>query len=144
MKIFIWILTFLVVLILGVVYVKISTPNTFTIKETEEKLIEIKKPEIKTPIIYNFPARVMYMKVDFRNFKNIILYRVILKVKDRFELFNLKAMLNNNDLVYSMIEEKKGIKVYILFKSLTEAESILNLFKEYNFNVEIQKIKKRI
>lgn len=144
MKIFIWILTFLVVLILGVVYVKISTPNTFTIKETEEKLREIKKPEIKTPIIYNFPARVMYMKVDFRNFKNIILYRVILKVKDRFELFNLKAMLNNNDLVYSMIEEKKGIKVYILFKSLTEAESILNLFKEYNFNVEIQKIKKRI
>jgi len=144
MKIFIWILTFLVVLILGVVYVKISTPNTFTIKETEEKLREIKKPEIKTPVIYNFPARVMYMKVDFRNFKNIILYRVILKVKDRFELFNLKAMLNNNDLVYSMIEEKKGIKVYILFKSLTEAESILNLFKEYNFNVEIQKIKKRI
>jgi len=144
MKIFIWILTFLVVLILGVVYVKISTPNTFTIKETEEKLREIKKPEIKTPVVYNFPARVMYMKVDFRNFKNIILYRVILKVKDRFELFNLKALLNNNDLVYSMIEEKKGIKVYILFVSLTEAESILNLFKEYNFNVEIQKIKKRI
>jgi len=144
MKIFIWILTFLVVVILGVVYVKISTPNKFTVKETGEKLREIKKPEIKTPVVYNFPARVMYMKVDFRNFKNIILYRVILKVKDRFELFNLKALLNNNDLVYSMIEEKKGIKVYILFKSLTEAESILNLFKEYNFNVEIQKIKKRI
>ncbi len=144
MKIFIYILSFLTVLFLGVVYVKISTPKPVKIEKKEIKLSPKRKEEIKKPPIYEFPARVLYMKIDFRNFRKVILYRVILKVKDRFELFNLKALLNNYNLAYSLIEEKKSVKVYILFKSLAEAEKILNLFKEYNFNVKIEKIKKRI
>jgi len=144
MKLLIGILSFLTILILGVVYVKISTPKTVLVEEKSEIEPKKKLKKLKSPVVYNFPARVLYMRIDFRNFRNVILYRVVLNVKDRFELFNLKALLNNFNIVYSLIEEKKKIKVYILFKSLAEAEKILNLFKEYNFNVKLQKIKQRI
>jgi len=144
MKLLIGILSFLTILILGVVYVKISTPKPVYVEEKSEIEPKKKLKKLKSPVVYNFPARVLYMRIDFRNFRNVILYRVVLNVKDRFELFNLKALLNNFDIVYSLIEEKKKIKVYILFKSLAEAEKILNLFKEYNFNVKLQKIKQRI
>jgi hypothetical protein len=144
MKIFISILIFLTVAVLGFVYVKISTPKPFKEFTPKQQSAQKTVPTLKKPEVYNFPARIVYMKIDFRNFKNIILYRVVLNVKDRFELFNLKALLNSYNIVYSMIEEKKGVKVYILFKSLAEAKKILSLFKEYNFNVKIEKIKKRI
>lgn len=144
MKLLIGILSFLTILILGVVYVKISTPKPVLVEEKSEIEPKKKLKKLKSPVVYNFPARVLYMRIDFRNFRNVILYRVVLNVKDRFELFNLKALLNNFDIVYSLVEEKKKIKVYILFKSLAEAEKILNLFKEYNFNVKLQKIKQRI
>jgi len=144
MKIFISVLIFLTVAVLGFVYVKISTPKSFKEFTLKQQNVQKKVPELKKPENYNFPARIVYMKIDFRNFKTIILYRVILNVKDRFELFNLKVLLNSYNIAYSMIEKEKGVKVYILFKSLAEAKKILNLFKEYNFNVKIEKIKKRI
>jgi hypothetical protein len=144
MKLLIGILSFLTILILGVVYVKISTPKPLYVETSKENEIKKKVEKLKSPVVYNFPARVLYMRIDFRNYRNVILYRVVLNIKDRFELFNLKALLNNFDIVYSLIEEKKKIKVYILFKSLAEAEKILNLFKEYNFKAKIEKIKQRI
>ena len=144
MKILISVLIFLTVVILGLVYVKISSPEDFKVEKLKKQNFKKKEFKLKKPEIYDFPARVLYMKIDFRNFKSVVLYRVVLNVKDRFELFNLKALLKSYNIVYSLIEGKKELKVYILFKSLAEAEKILNLFKEYNFNVKIEKIKKRI
>ncbi len=144
MKILISVLIFLTVVILGLVYVKISSPEDFKVEKLKKQNFIKKEFKLKKPEIYDFPARVLYMKIDFRNFKSVVLYRVVLNVKDRFELFNLKALLKSYNIVYSLIEGKKELKVYILFKSLAEAEKILNLFKEYNFNVKIEKIKKRI
>ena len=144
MKILISVLIFLTVVILGLVYVKISSPEDFKVEKLKKQNFKKKEFKLKKPEIYDFPARILYMKIDFRNFKSVVLYRVVLNVKDRFELFNLKALLKSYNIVYSLIEGKKELKVYILFKSLAEAEKILNLFKEYNFNVKIEKIKKRI
>ncbi|WP_456470947.1 hypothetical protein [Caminibacter sp.] len=144
MKILIWILSFLILFILGYVYVKISAPEV-EFKPVKEVVKPLKKEiSLKKPEIYNFPARILYMKIDFRTYKNIILYKLALNVNDRYAVFNIKAILDNYGLIYSLLEEKKEIKIYILFKSLAEAEKILNLFKEYNFNVKIEKIKKRI
>ena len=146
MKYLVVILSIAIFVILSFVYIEISKPNSCEIKKITRqremkfsKSFTIKKPEFS----YFFPVRVLYMKIDFNKFRYILIYKISLKHIDRFAFFNISALLNNYNIHYSLIEKKKA-EIYIFFRSLKEANTILNLFKEYNFNIKIQKIKKRI
>jgi hypothetical protein len=52
-------------------------------------------------------------------------------------------ILENENIAYSMLEKKKT-EIFILFKSLAQAERILKIFKNYHFDIDIKKIIKRI
>ena len=144
MKIFISFLFFLTFAILIAIYVNISKPQINLKEIAKQENLTKEKSEIKKPIIYNFPAKVLAMHIDFRKYKYIYLYRAILNVKDRYELFNIKVILDNFNLIYSLAENKKNEKIYILFRNLNEAKKVLDIFKEYNFKIKIEKIKQRI
>ncbi len=144
MKFVIALLTLLNIAILAFVYVKISAPD-ITFKEPKIKLLPKKEEvKLKKPVVYNFPAKVLYMKIDFRNYKKVVIYKVIVKIKDRFSAFNVKTILNNYNLPYTLFENGKEIIVFIVFRNLKEAKKILNLFKEYNFDIKMTKQIKRI
>jgi len=111
MKIFIWILTFLVVLILGVVYVKISTPNTFTIKETEEKLIEIKNRD--------FAMVSCYKEINELSAEDPNLVKVILDKNNDAIYFSRSKIPYNRDNIPHIYFGHIGIYGFIK-KSLDE------------------------
>ena len=146
MKYIVAVLSIVIFIILSLIYIKISRPdnyrNTIVSKQSE---INFSKPFNikKTNFSYLFPARVLYMKIDFHKFKYVVIYKVTLRGLDRFAFFNIRTLLNNYNIHYSLLQRKKA-EIYIFFRSLKEANTILNLFKEYNFNIKIQKIKKRI
>jgi len=144
MKIIISLLSVIIFFSLILTYVKISKP--FIPKEKKEKEIQKEKTE-KFKVLkfkyYSLPARVLYEKIDFRQIKIIILYKLTINNKDKFAIFNIVEVLRNNNISYSMIKQK-NTQIYVVFKSLKEAEKILNLFKYYNFPVKLQKITKRI
>ncbi|NPA87903.1 hypothetical protein [Caminibacter pacificus] len=146
MKIIIASLSLLIVLILGFVYVKISTPEkSFQTQKVEKKEKKVKVlNDFKLETKYDFPARIAYMSVDFRDFRYIEIYKVEIDVNDKFTLFNVKELLKSQNIPFSMIEDKNGIKIYILFRNLAEADRVINLFKEYNFKIKLQKLKQRI
>jgi len=145
MKYLIGFLTVLIFVILSVIYFNISKP-VIVKKEEREKEKNITFTEIK-PLkpknIYFFPAKILYMKVDFKKFNYIIIYKIIVNNFDKYALFNIKTILEEYNVPYSLYKGKKE-EIYIFFRNLSEANSIINLFKEYNFNIKIQKIKKRI
>jgi len=146
MKIVVTLLSLLIAIILGIVYVKISTPEIKSeVKTTQSEKKEVKKePNFKITNEFNFPARIAYMRVDFKDVRYIELYKVEIDVNDKYTLFNVKELLKSNKVPFSMVEDKKGIKIYILFRDLTQADKVINLFKEYNFKIKLQKIKQRI
>ena len=144
MKIFISFLFFLTFAILVAIYVNISKPQINLKEVAKQENLTKEKIKIKKPTIYNFPAKVLAMHIDFRKYRYVYLYRVTIDVKDRYELFNMEAILKNFNLIYSLIENKKNEKVYILFRNLNEAKKVLDFFKEYNFKIKIEKIKQRI
>ena len=144
MKLFISVFLFLIAVSLVFVYVKISTPKRVVEKtffKIEDNTTEIK---IKKPVVYNFPAKVFFMKIDFRSYKKAVIYKVIIKIEDRFSAFNVKALLNSSNLPYTIFDNGKEVIIYILFKNLKEAKHIINLFKEYNFNIKLTKQIQRI
>jgi hypothetical protein len=146
MKIIIFILTIIISAILFITYDKISQPEIERFQPTEENLTKIKTKEYVLKLSFNtysFPAREMFMKIDFREYKNIILYKVTINANDEYAIFNIKAILENENIAYSMLEKKKT-EIFILFKSLAQAERIIKLFKSYKFNIKIEKIIKRI
>jgi len=146
MKIFISFLIGIIVISLIVTYAKISKPE---IEKIEVKKEEEAKSVLKEEKIINFsfnklffPARELNIRIDFEKGKRVILYKVVLD-GDRFALFNIKTILNQENISYSLIESKKT-EIYIVFKSLKEAEKVLKIFKEYNFDIKVQKITKRV
>ncbi len=146
MKIIIFILSLLIAVILFITYDKISQPEIERSQSTEQTLKKIKTKDDVLKLSFNsfsFPAREMFMKVDFKEYKNIILYKVVIKANDEYAVFNIKAILENENIAYSMLEKKKT-QIFILFKSLAQAERIIKLFKSYNFNMKVEKIIKRI
>jgi len=146
MKYLVAVLSIAIFIILSFVYIEISKPNSYETKKImKQKEMKFSKPfNIKKPeFSYFFPVRVLYMKIDFNKFRYILIYKISLKSIDRFAFFNIRVLLNNYNIHYSLLERKKA-EIYIFFRSLKEANTILNLFKEYNFNIKIKKIKKRI
>ncbi len=146
MKYLIWFLIFVIFGVLSFIYLKVSSPVIVNFKQTGiEKIYqknEIKKI-LKPDIAYSFPARILYMKIGFKPFRYEIVYKVTINNADKYAIFNIKTILDNYNVNYSVYNAKKS-EIYIFFKDLTQASLVLNLFKEYNFNIKIQKIKKRI
>jgi hypothetical protein len=148
MKIIISLLSILILALLILTYVKISKPNvkSFEINENEINLTKLKSEENFNFSLFNYntlPARVLYEKIDFKQAKIVILYKLMIKNNDKFALFNILEILKEKNIPYSMIKEK-NTQIFVIFKSLKEAEDVLNLFKFYNFPVKLQKIIKRI
>ncbi len=145
MKYLISILSFFILSGLVFFYFQISKPEKINQNTKSQKKISFKESffDIKKPKILNLPARVLYMKIDFNKFRYEIVYKITIKNLDKYSIFNIKTILDNNKIVYSLFKAKKT-EIYIFFKNLEQANSVLNLFKEYNFNIKIEKIKKRI
>jgi hypothetical protein len=146
MKILIFILTAIITVILFVTYDKISQPEIRKIQPTEQNLTSIKAQGDVLNLSfksYSFPARELFMKIGFKEYKNIVLYKVVINTHDEYAVFNIKAILENEGIAYSMLEKKKT-EIFILFKSLSQAERIIKLFKSYNFKIKIEKTIKRI
>ncbi|GAX88192.1 conserved hypothetical protein [Lebetimonas natsushimae] len=147
MKIIISFLTILIFALLILTYVKISKPNVsnYELKKNEINLSKLKSKEsLNFTYKYNaLPARVLYEKINFKNIKTVIFYKLIIKNDDKFALFNILEILKSKKITYSMIKQK-NTQIFVIFRSLKEAEDILNLFKFYNFPVKLQKFIKRI
>ena len=146
MKIVIFIFTIIISAILFVTYDKISQPEIEYIKPHEQNNTEIKAQGDVLKLSFNtitFPAREMFMKIDFREYKTIFLYKITINANDKYAIFNIKMILENENIAYSMLEKKKT-EIFILFKSLAQAERILKIFKNYHFDIDIKKIIKRI
>jgi hypothetical protein len=148
MKIIISLLSVLILALLILTYVKISKPNinNFQFNEKEINLTRLKSKESLKLFLFKYnalPARVLYEKINFKNIKTVILYKLSIKNNDKFAVFNILEILKNKKIAYSMIKEK-NTQIFVIFKSLKEAEDVLNLFKFYNFPVKLQKIIKRI
>ena len=128
-----------------IIYIKISQPVIFSKKQgkQENKITFMKNEPLVAENRYFFPARILFMKIDFKQIRYVIVYKVMIRNFDKFALFNIKTILDEYNIPYSLYRGKKS-EIYIFFKNLAEANSVLNLFKEYNFNIKIQKIKKRI
>jgi len=142
------VISFLIGIIISLIvtYVKISKPEIENIEvKKEEKIKKVLKEEKIIDYSFNkffFPARELNIKIDFEKGRRVILYKVTLN-GDRFALFNIKAILNQENISYSLIESKKT-EIYIVFRSLKEAEKVLKIFREYNFDIKLQKITKRV
>ena len=146
MKIIISILTIIIVAILFITYDKISQPEIEKIQPTKQTITKTDAEGDVLKLSFNsftFPARELFMKIDFKEYKNIILYKVTINANDEYAIFNIKAILENENIAYSMLEKKKT-EIFILFKTLQQAERIINIFKSYNFKIKIEKIIKRI
>ncbi len=144
MKIAVFVLSLLLAAVLTGIYMKISTPEVAYSVKKNNVLEHTVKESIKKPLVYSFPARILFMKIDFRNYKKVIIYKVVINLNDKFEFFNVKALLNNYNIPFTLFESGKILRIYILFRNFNEAKRILDLFKEYNFNIKIIKQIKRI
>jgi len=144
-----YIISFLsLILFLGILffYLQISKPESeINYKKSEKEITQIEQKifKFKKKNFINLPVRDLYMKIDFNQYKYIIIYKIVIKNVDKYAFFNIKEILDAYKIAYSMIKEK-NTEIYIFFKNLKEANSVLNLFKEYNFNIKIEKLKKRI
>lgn len=141
------VISFLIGIIISLIvtYVKISKPEIENIEVKKEEVKKVLKEEKIINYSFNrffFPARELNIKIDFEKGRRVILYKVTLN-GDRFALFNIKAILNQENISYSLIESKKT-EIYIVFRSLKEAEKVLKIFREYNFDIKLQKITKRV
>ncbi len=146
MKIVVFVLTSLIAVILFIVYDKISKPDIETIPATKQNITKVETKEDTLKLSFSshaFPAREMFMKIDFREYKKIILYKVTIDANDEYALFNIKAILENEAIAYSMLEKEKT-QIFILFRSLAQANRIIRLFQSYHFDIKFKKIIKRI
>jgi hypothetical protein len=130
-------------------YVKILKFNKLSYEYNFKKHISLTKLKSEEDLNFSsinyksLPARILYEKIDFRNIKTVVLYKVVIKNDDKFAIFNILKILKEKDIPYSMIKQKKT-QIFVVFRNLKEAEDVLNLFKFYNFPVKLQKIIKRI
>jgi hypothetical protein len=111
MKIIISLLSILIFSLLILTYVKISKPNinNFQFNEKEINLTRLKSKESLKLFLFKYnalPARVLYEKINFKNIKTVILYKLSIKNNDKFAVFNILEILKNKKIAYSMIKEK--------------------------------------
>jgi hypothetical protein len=148
MKYFFFSVFFIVALILIIVYIKISNYNINNtqkgpkiVKETKEKnsIIKVLNLDEKKIIL---PAKELYLRIDLNyNPKIVILYQTILNNLNKYTLFGIEQVLKLNNIKYSVIKSQNDLKLFINFDKKSQANRIIELFKSYNFNVKLKKIK---
>ena len=132
-----------------VTYLKISNFNTnkniierpkITKEQKEENSI-IKALSFNTKKV-TLPARELYLRIDL-NYKPkiVILYQAVLNNLNKYVLFGVEQILKLNNIKYSIIKSKNNLKLFINFDKKRQAQKIIRLFKSYNFDVKLKKIK---
>jgi len=148
MKYFFFSVFFVLVVILIITYLKISNFNKNNNIIEKPKITKEQKEEnsiikvlINTKKI-TLPARELYLRIDL-NYKPkiVILYQAVLNNLNKYALFGIEQILKLNNIKYSIIKSKNNLKLFINFDKKNQANRIIRLFKSYNFDVKLKKIK---
>jgi len=149
MKYFLFSIFFLIFTGLIIVYINISSVNIKEKKEPLLKKVEKKEEITIVKLLANakiktiFPAKELYIKIDLNYIpKPKILYQTIIRKLDKYKLFGIEQILELNNIKYSIIKSENDLKLFINFDKKSQARKIKNLFKNYNFNVELKKVTK--
>ncbi|NPA54795.1 MAG: hypothetical protein GXO40_00330 [Epsilonproteobacteria bacterium] len=136
---------------LVVVYIRISGVDITPPKQTSP-LVKPKKEELSiikllanTPSGDLFPAKELYLKVnlDFIS-KTHILYQTVINNLDKYTLFGIEQILQMNNIKYSIIKLKDDLKLFVNFTDVAQAKQIQQIFKSYNFDVKLKRVKVQI
>jgi len=140
---------FLIFMGLIITYINISSVNIKEKKEVSKpKIIKQEEENIvkllaNTKIKNIFPAKELYLKIDLTYIpKPKILYRVVFNKLNKYKLFGIEQILDLNNIKYSIIKSQNDLKLFINFDKKSQAIKIEQLFKNYNFNVKLQKVTK--
>jgi hypothetical protein len=137
MKVIISLLSLLIFFLLVLTYVKISKFNKLSYEYNLKKHISLTKSKSEEDLNFSsinyksLPARILYEKIDFRNIKTVVLYKVVIKNDDKFAIFNILKILKEKDIPYSMIKQKKT-QIFVVFRNLKEAMLIEKREKNLN------------
>jgi hypothetical protein len=148
MKYFFFTIFFLFLLSLIIVYLNISLPyekqpqQIIKREEIKEDVNSVLKALANSDTIEGFPAKELYLRVDLNYVpKTKILYQTILNRLDKYKLFGVEQILKLNNIKYSIIKSENDLKLFINFDKKGQAEKIMNIFKSYNLNVKLKKLK---
>jgi len=148
MKYFFFSVFFITLITLVIVYIKIinynvdvEKSNPILKKQKEEKNNILKALSLNEKKII-LPARELYLRVDL-NYKPkiVVLYQMLLTNLNKYTVFGVEQILKLNNIKYSIIKSKNDLKLFINFDKKVEAKQITRLFKSYNFDVKLKKIK---
>jgi len=148
MKYFFFSIFFFFIVALIIVYVNISSPDVkrqselIKKEEIREEVNSVIKALATTDTIRGFPAKELYLRVDLNYIpKTKILYQTILNNLDKYKLFGIEQILKLNNIRYSIIKSENNLKLFINFDKKRQAIKIMKIFKSYNFNVKLKKLK---
>jgi len=139
---------FFLTIALIVVYIRISSveikekPEMVKNEKITEEINSVIKVLATTNVVKGFPAKELYLRVDLNYIpKTRILYQTILNKLNKYKLFGIEQILKLNNIRYSIIKSKNDLKLFINFDKKEQAEKIMKIFKSYNFNVKLKKLK---
>jgi len=139
---------FFLTIALIVVYIRISSveikekPEMVKNEKITEEINSVIKVLATTNVVKGFPAKELYLRVDLSYIpKTRILYQTILNKLNKYKLFGIEQILKLNNIRYSIIKSKNDLKLFINFDKKEQAEKIMKIFKSYNFNVKLKKLK---
>ena len=141
-------LFFILLFSLIIVYIRISNISfkenrvVKQSKEVEKERIDVIKVLADSKVKVVFPAKELYLKMDLNYVpKTTILYQTIINNLDKYKVFGIEQILELNKIRYSIIKSKNDLKLFINFDKKEQAEKIMKIFKSYNFNVKLKKLK---
>jgi len=149
MKYFFFSVFFVLLGVLIVTYLKISNFDINNSVKERPKITKEQKEEnsIIKALSFNtkkitLPAKELYLRIDL-NYKPkiVILYQAVLNNLNKYALFGIEQILKLNNIKYSIIKSKNNLKLFINFDKKNQANRIIKLFKSYNFDVRLKKIK---
>jgi len=139
---------FFLTIILIIVYIRISSveikekPEMVKNEKITERVNSVIKVLATTNVVKGFPAKELYLRVDLNYVpKTRVLYQTILNKLNKYKLFGIEQILKLNNIRYSIIKSKNDLKLFINFDKKEQAEKIVKMFKNYNFNVKLKKLK---
>ena len=139
---------FLIFTALIITYINISSVNIKEKKEVFPETIEKKEENSIVKLLANskikniFPAKELYLKIDLNYIpKPKILYQVIIDKLDKYKIFGIEQILDLNYVKYSIIKTQNDLQLFINFDKKSQANKIKKIFKSYNFDIKLKKVK---
>jgi len=139
---------FLIFTALIITYINISSVNIKEKKEVFPEKIEKKEENSIVKLLANskikniFPAKELYLKIDLNYIpKPKILYQVIIDKLDKYKIFGIEQILDLNYVKYSIIKTQNDLQLFINFDKKSQANKIKKIFKSYNFDIKLKKVK---